>query len=314
MRWNWPRLFWLVDISVFQVRVVQLQQAFQRQSSSEIVRHAHYELFRRHAVAFRLRTSRLHVEPHAGNLSLKTVFSGAERYEFPDRVTTVTPGQILFVKPDVTYTSSIRTAATTDSFSLFLPEPLLRTLVTGTDVDTFLGSAQSSTSLPGLPEMAKGLKRVASAIELGDELGSDAALVDLVAASGAAIEHIGAAAERLTASGERTRAELMRRLLLCRDLLHAHIETGISLARLAEETCLSEFHLMRCFRQCFGVSVAQYLVRLRMERAAESIETGRYTITEVARLSGYTDLSAFGRAFRRYWGRSATAHQRDGGD
>ncbi|KKB82563.1 hypothetical protein VW35_00305 [Devosia soli] len=278
------------------------------------MRHTHYELFRRHAVAFRLRTSRLQVEPHAGNLSLKTVFSGAERYEFSDRVTTVTPGQILFVRPDVTYSSSIRTAATTDSFSLFLPEPLLRTLATSNEVDAFLGSALSSTSLPGLPAVATGLKRVANAIELGDDLGSDAALVDLIAASGAAIEHAGQAAERLTASGARTRAELMRRLLLCRDLLHAHIETGISLARLAEETCLSEFHLMRCFRQCFGVSVAQYLVRLRMERAAESIETGRYSITEVARRSGYTDLSAFGRAFRRYWGRSATSYQRGGND
>lgn len=292
------------------MRVVQLQQAFQRQSSSELVRHSHYELFRRHAVAFRLRTSRLHVEPHAGNLSLKTVFAGTERYEFPDRVTTVTPGQILFVKPDVTYSSSIRTAATTDSFSLFLPEPLLQTLVTSTQVDAFLGSSLSSTSLPGLPGVAEGLKRVASAIELGDELGSDAALVDLVAASGAEIEHIGQAAERLTASGARTRAELMRRILLCRELLHAHIEPGISLARLAEEACLSEFHLMRCFRQCFGVSVAQYLVRLRMERAAELLETGRCTITEVARRSGYTDLSAFGRAFRRYWGRSASDHRR----
>jgi AraC-like DNA-binding protein len=294
------------------VRVVQLEQAFQRQSSSDAVRHSHYELFRRHAVAFRLRTNRLHVEPHAGNLSLKTVFAGAERYEFPDRVTTVTPGQILFVKPDVTYSSSIRTAGKTDSFSLFLPAPLIRSLVTSRQVDTFLGSSLGSTSLPGLPKVAKGLERVAKAIELGDELGSDAALVELVAASGAAIEDVGEAAERLTVTNMRTRAELMRRVLLCRELLHDHVEPGISLARLAEETCLSEFHLMRCFRQCFGISVAQYLVRLRMLRAAELLATGRYQVTDVARRCGYADLSAFGRAFRRYWGRSATNHRLQG--
>ena len=273
------------------------------------MRQAHYELFRRHAVAFRLRTNRLHVEPHAGNLSLKTVFAGAERYEFPDRVTTVTPGQILLVKPDVTYSSSIRSAGTTDSFSLFLPAPLIPTLMTSSQLDAFLGSPLSSTSLPGLPNVVKGLGRVAKALELGDELASDAALVELVAASGAAIEEVGDVAEKLTVTSMRTRAELIRRVLLCRELLHDHIETGISLARLAEETCLSEFHLMRCFRQCFGISVAQYLIRLRMERAAELLETGQHKVTDVARRCGYADLSAFGRAFRRYWGRPATNHR-----
>ncbi len=296
------------------MRVVQLQQAFQRQSSSETVRQSHYELFRRHAVAFRLRTNRLHVEPHAGNLSLKTVFAGAERYEFPDRVTTVTPGQILFVKPDVTYSSSICTSAPTDSFSLFLPAPLIRTLMTSRQVDAFLNSSLSSTSLPGLPGVAKGLDRVARAIELGDQLGSESAMVDLVAASGAAMIEVGEAAQGLTVTKSRTRAELMRRVLLCRELLHGHIESGISLAQLAEATCLSEFHLMRSFRQCFGISVAQYLVRLRMERAAELVEAGRYTVTEVAGRCGYADLSAFGRAFRRFWGRTATDHLAEGAE
>lgn len=293
------------------MRVVQLEQAFQRQSASDAVRRSHLELFRRHPVAFRLRTNRLQVEPHAGNFSIKTVFSGAERYEFEDRVTTVTPGQALFVRPDIAYSSSIRTSGPTDSFSLFLPKPIIQALLPSPQVQGFLDSSLAFTSLPGLPAVAHGLRRVALALEQGDELGSDVALVQLLVFSGAAVEEIGAAAERLTATSQRTRAELMRRLLLCREMLHSHVEQGISLAQLSEAVCLSEFHLMRCFRQCFGVTVAQYLLRLRMDLAARLIESGKHSITDVSRRCGYADLSAFGRAFRRHWGRSATSHRHE---
>jgi AraC-like DNA-binding protein len=288
------------------VHVVQLEQAFQQQSSPEVVRQTYYELFRRHPVAFRLRTNRLQVEPHAGNFSIKTVFSGAESYVFEDRITTVTPGQILFVKPDIIYSSTIRSAGTTDSFSLFLPTPFIQRLLSSRHVDEFLASPLTCTSLPGLPSVFRSLRQVAKTIEQGDDLGSDAALVELLAMSGAAVKETGLAAERLDVTTPRTRAELMRRLLLCRELLHAHVRDGISLARLSEETCLSEFHLMGSFRRCFGISVAQYLLRLRMERAAALIHSGHYSVAEVARRCGYSDLSAFGRAFRRHWGRSAT--------
>jgi AraC-like DNA-binding protein len=291
------------------VRVIQLEQPFQRQSASELVRRSHVELFRRHTVAFRLRTSRLEVEPHAGNLSIKTVFSGAERYEFADRVAHVRPGQILFVKPDVHYASSIRSSGMTDSFSLFLPKPVLGKILGSRHIDSFLNSSLCCTSLPGLPRIASGLAKVAGALQHGDELGSETAMVELMVHSGADLEEVDAGAERLSAATARTRAELMRRVLLCRDMLHAHVENGVSLAELAQATCLSEFHLMRCFKQVFGVSISQYLVRLRMEEAARLLDAGRLAVTEIARRCGYADLSAFGRAFRRHWGCSATRRQ-----
>lgn len=288
------------------MRIVQLDQAFQRQSSTDAVRRSHFDLFRRHPVAFRLRTTRLQVEPHPGNFSIKTVFSGAERYEFADRVTTVTAGQVLFVKPDVIYSSSIQSSAPTDTFSIFLPKALVGRLLGNRDIDAFLNSALACTSLPGLPSVSRRLLQVATALAEGNELAASEAMVDLVAESGSTLDEIESASKRLKASNQRTKAELMRRLLLCRTLLHDHIEDGVSLSRLAEETCMSEFHLMRCFRQSFGMSVAQYLLRLRMQRAAKLLDAGDVPVRLVAARCGYSDLSAFGRAFRRHWGRSAT--------
>jgi AraC-like DNA-binding protein len=209
----------------------------------------------------------------------------------------------------VTYSSSIQSSAPTDTFSVFLPKPLVERLLGNRDIDAFLNSALACTSLPGLPAVSRGLLQVATALAEGNELASSEAMVDLVAESGSTLDEIEGAAGRLKALNQRTKAELMRRLLLCRTLLHDHIEDGISLSRLAEEACMSEFHLMRCFRQSFGMSVAQYLLRLRMQRAARLLDAGDVPVRLVAAQCGYADLSAFGRAFRRHWGRSATERQ-----
>lgn len=51
-------------------------------------------------MAFRMRTKRLHVEPHGG-LSVKAAFHGSETYLFANRRVRVAPGK--------TYASSINT-------------------------------------------------------------------------------------------------------------------------------------------------------------------------------------------------------------
>jgi hypothetical protein len=80
-------------------------------------------IFHDNVVVFRLRTRRLEVTPHthSESFSIKTVFSGIERYRFEDREVGVRPSEALLVAPGRTYGSSIRTSELTDSFSVFLP-------------------------------------------------------------------------------------------------------------------------------------------------------------------------------------------------
>ena len=82
------------------------------------------DLFGNNVVVFRLKTRRLDVTAytHADSFSIKTVFSGIERYHFEEREVGVAPGDVLMVSPGRTYGSSIRSSEVTDSFSIFLPQ------------------------------------------------------------------------------------------------------------------------------------------------------------------------------------------------
>ena len=80
--------------------------------------------------------------------------------------------------------------------------------------------------------------------------------------------------------------------ILARDL-----EDPPTLEQLGREVGCSSFYLSRIFSQEVGLTVPQYLRKLRMEKAGELLLTGRYNVTEVAIEVGYNSLSHFSRAF-----------------
>jgi AraC-like DNA-binding protein len=51
-----------------------------------------------------------------------------------------------------------------------------------------------------------------------------------------------------------------------------------------------------------GLTIPQYLQRLRLERAAELLKAGQLNVTEVAMEVGYSSLSHFSLAFRQAFG------------
>lgn len=70
-----------------------------------------------------------------------------------------------------------------------------------------------------------------------------------------------------------------------------------SLEMLGQEVGCSPFHLSRIFSREVGFTIPQYLRKLRMERAAELLRSGRYNVTEAATEVGYSSLSHFSKAF-----------------
>lgn len=67
----------------------------------------------------------------------------------------------------------------------------------------------------------------------------------------------------------------------------------------AREVHLSPFHFLRIFRSVTGVTPHQYLVRLRLRRAAKLLTERGMPVTEVALEVGFGDLSNFVRTFGR---------------
>jgi AraC family transcriptional regulator len=76
---------------------------------------------------------------------------------------------------------------------------------------------------------------------------------------------------------------------------------------LAQQAGLSSYHFLRMFTSAIGVSPHQYLVRVRLRRAARKLVCPEHSITQIAYAVGFADLSNFVRTFRRAAGMSPRA-------
>jgi AraC family transcriptional regulator len=86
------------------------------------------------------------------------------------------------------------------------------------------------------------------------------------------------------------------------EFIDAHLHQSLTLAEIAAEVHLSSYHLARSFKQVLGVSLHQYIIEQRIERGRQLLESGNYTIGEVAKLVGFVDHSHFTQHFKRKYG------------
>lgn len=93
---------------------------------------------------------------------------------------------------------------------------------------------------------------------------------------------------------------------LNRVLVHIQksLDESLTINRLAEVACLSPFHFHRIFSSHVGETVAEYVRRLRLERAAMRVAFTGESVTDTALGAGYETPAAFARAFRERFGMS----------
>jgi len=85
-------------------------------------------------------------------------------------------------------------------------------------------------------------------------------------------------------------------LVEARDYLHEHLVRDVSLAELAQITGLSKFHLLRVFRERFGLTPHAYQLQQRILRAKYLLRV--LPIADVAAQCGFADQSHLHRVFR----------------
>ena len=86
-----------------------------------------------------------------------------------------------------------------------------------------------------------------------------------------------------------------------RELLVDRLADNVRLDELARAADLSRFHLIRLFRQRYGVTPFAYQRNLRVERAREALRHGD-SLADTASELGFADQSHLGRAFRHVMG------------
>jgi AraC-like DNA-binding protein len=100
-----------------------------------------------------------------------------------------------------------------------------------------------------------------------------------------------------------------RQLRLATDFINRNYARPLSLEDVARAAQVSVSHLHMLFRTQLGESPHQYLIQKRLRTAGHSLATGKTSIKAVAAEVGYQNAESFCRAFRKFFGRSASEYR-----
>ncbi|TWU46897.1 AraC family transcriptional regulator [Rubripirellula reticaptiva] len=99
---------------------------------------------------------------------------------------------------------------------------------------------------------------------------------------------------------------MMPRAYATYERVRQHIESEYlrlhTIEEVASECDVTPIHLSRLFRRFGGVGAYRYLLRIKMNHAAEMLLEERLLIKEVAERMGFSDAFQFSRAFKRVYG------------
>ena len=93
--------------------------------------------------------------------------------------------------------------------------------------------------------------------------------------------------------------------------IHEHFPDPITRSDIAQHISIAEDYLTFCFRQELGTTPIKYLQRYRINRAKGLLKETESSITEIARLVGFSDSGYFSRIFHRETGVSPDAFRRN---
>lgn len=94
-----------------------------------------------------------------------------------------------------------------------------------------------------------------------------------------------------------SKKELIRPAL---EYIHENYTTGlIGISFLSEMCGITPEYFRRVFRACYGTSPVKYINDLKITRAKELMLSGKFSVSQAAQLSGFSDISYFSREFKK---------------
>lgn len=93
-------------------------------------------------------------------------------------------------------------------------------------------------------------------------------------------------------------------VLACQHYIHQHYQTSIKMTELAALTHLTERTLLRRFHKALDLSPSDYLQHTRIQKACDLLESSNLSVESIAHEVGYSDTSAYRKAFKQRMGLS----------
>jgi AraC-like DNA-binding protein len=99
-----------------------------------------------------------------------------------------------------------------------------------------------------------------------------------------------------------------------KEIIQDHIDTNLtlSLKEISESLDVHPSYLSREFSKYFDdLSFGDYIRKLRIEKSLELLKDSKYSLAEVAYLTGFSDQSHFNRTFKTYTGKNPSVYRKN---
>jgi AraC-like DNA-binding protein len=96
-----------------------------------------------------------------------------------------------------------------------------------------------------------------------------------------------------------------------KEIIQDHIDTSLSLKEISKGLEINPSYLSREFSKYFeNLSFGEYIRKLRIEKAKLLMHSTKYSLTEIAYLTGFSDQSHFTRIFKKHTGKNPSAFKK----
>jgi AraC-like DNA-binding protein len=103
-------------------------------------------------------------------------------------------------------------------------------------------------------------------------------------------------------------------IYMARTKMEENLKREWTLKELTQLTGLNDYKLKTGFHQLYHTSPADYLRDVRMEKAWQLLSGKKFSVSQVAEEVGYTNLSAFSKAFKKYYNITARERSKENAD
>ena len=99
-----------------------------------------------------------------------------------------------------------------------------------------------------------------------------------------------------------TKQEVYKRVLIAREYLHYCYDKNITIEEVANVSFLSLNHLLRSFKQAFGLSPHQYLIMIKLQQAQHLLNKNDKSLSQICDEIGFQSVGTFCNLFKRKTG------------
>lgn len=95
-------------------------------------------------------------------------------------------------------------------------------------------------------------------------------------------------------------AVLSKPIVLCLDYIYNHLHSRITIAELSDHVGITESYLSRLFSKEMGLSISEYILKLKVDKASNLLRFSDTSIVDIANYLSFSSESHFIMVFKKY--------------